>query len=659
MKQSVNERIQRVVDLFLTYHYVDYKRIVQELKISKRTAYYTIEELNKIFQQYHLPWIDTVYGKGMYLSEEQKKFVKQQSFTQKEETLLLESDELIATIFFVILHSKKTYYMYQFEEMFSLSRFTINTNMNKLKNILHKFSIKLDSSKNGYFIQGKEKNVRKAFFYLFPSIMNIFKLKNFWYMLSDVEFKTIMELEESILTFKQRHHIAYSESSITAIACLLYRAVCLKHEMDSMDDFILENDVVRHSYEYQYINSHFPSLSLQNKNYFSVVLYCSRLNACVTTNVNVKELVNDLIDAVSSITGVEIYDEELWKNLCRHLNISFIRYQYGILIDNPLIDDIKKQYGEYFSIVKQATNALNVKFQGLITDNEIGFLTLYFVGIFQERKIENRLKILVVCLNGLATSYLLKKELEMLDHRIEIIDSISMNQLDQYAQYDFIISTIELDAKYKHIVVNPILSIEDKIKILSYLNQYHLQNPYPSIEEIVKIVKPYIKETEAHLLKQDLTKLYCSTVKKDFSDLFKQEFVTIYKNTDETWKELLVEASKPLLLNGYIAQEYVEEIIHNIDEYGSYMVYPNGYLLAHASAEHSYRLGLSVLLLDKEVEVAGNMVSKIFMLTPYNYTAHLSVLNKLIKLFKHTKMDHSYHNFDVEELFLFINNQLV
>ena len=86
----------------------------------------------------------------------------------------------------------------------------------------------------------------------------------------------------------------------------------------------------------------------------------------------------------------------------------------------------------------------------------------------------------------------------------------------------------------------------------------------------------------------------------------------------------------------------------------SYMVYPNGYILAHASTDNSQKLGLSVLLLKNEIEIYGNMVSKIFMITPNNHTSHLQILNNLLVLFKMENIDHIYENFNQKMLFDFL-----
>ena len=51
--------------------------------------------------------------------------------------------------------------------------------------------------------------------------------------------------------------------------------------------------------------------------------------------------------------------------------------RFGIFNENPLLSSIRERFPDYFNIIKQATIAMRNKFGGLVTNDEIGFLTLY------------------------------------------------------------------------------------------------------------------------------------------------------------------------------------------------------------------------------------------------------------------------------------------
>ena len=216
-------------------------------------------------------------------------------------------------------------------------------------------------------------------------------------------------------------------------------------------------------------------------------------------------------------------------------------------------------------------------------------------------------------------------------------------------------STIKLDSKFNHIIVHPIPTIEDKLKVIEYLNGNGIYYKYPTMKDILLKIQPYLKDGTNELVRRDLMNLYHdSNLLNSNNNIFKINFVNIMLNDKETtWQTLISLAAEPLIKEKYINDLYVKEVIQNIEDYGSYMVYPNGYILAHASTDNSQKLGLSILLLKNEIEIYGNMVSKIFMITPNNHTSHLQILNNLLVLFKMENIDHMYENFNQKMLFDF------
>ena len=658
MRQTLDERIITISNLLLENSFVDLDMMLNQLHISKRTVYYVVQEINKLFKSHDLPMIQSQYGKGMFLTKEQVEFLTDYLNKEIKYPIILDTDERIATVYLLVLLSSKKYYIKDLEGLFDVSRFTINTDINKLKNILHKFEVKFISQKNGYIVQGNEINIRKAFFYLFSNIYLLVESERFQNIIkNEFKFDEILHIVKYFRNLEEKYNIKYSDISLWGIACMIFRA---NHREDVMHEFTneigREENIIKDSKEFKEICKYFDGLNNYDIVYFSVLLYCSKLDACMYSNYNTQELTTELINTVSAITGINIVDYDLYEKLSRHLEVAYVRYKYGIFNENPLLSSIRERFPDYFNIIKQATIAMRNKFGGLVTNDEIGFLTLYFVGVFNKYFSGKKIRIYIVCLNGTATSYLLKNELLQIDHRIEVVDTISEKQLSSINNDDLIVSTIKLDSKFNHIIVHPIPTIEDKLKVIEYLNGNGIYYKYPTMKDILLKIQPYLKDGTNELVRRDLMNLYHdSNLLNSNNNIFKINFVNIMLNDKETtWQTLISLAAEPLIKEKYINDLYVKEVIQNIEDYGSYMVYPNGYILAHASTDNSQKLGLSILLLKNEIEIYGNMVSKIFMITPNNHTSHLQILNNLLVLFKMENIDHMYENFNQKMLFDFL-----
>jgi mannitol/fructose-specific phosphotransferase system IIA component (Ntr-type)/galactitol-specific phosphotransferase system IIB component len=270
---------------------------------------------------------------------------------------------------------------------------------------------------------------------------------------------------------------------------------------------------------------------------------------------------------------------------------------------------------------------------------------------------------IIICLNGLATSYLLKNEIENLDSRIAVIDCIGLKEyLSSDYKADLVLSTVQLTPKNgdRFILIHPILTFDDKMAIGNVVSKVIFgTGGSPTYSKVLDVVRPYISNERIGQASATLKTLYedsqndSSAVTKN--EFFLPEFVQIAE-TDDDWDRLIRRAAVPLIHARYIKGDYADEIINNINEYGSYMVFQNGYLLGHSSPERSKKLGLSFLRLKKEKQIKENVVSKILIITPNDYSSHLRYLYCLLDLFKNEEMNRQIMEADDPEIIYNIVN---
>ncbi len=118
--------------------------------------------------------------------------------------------------------------------------------------------------------------------------------------------------------------------------------------------------------------------------------------------------------------------------------------------------------------------------------------------------------------------------------------------------------------------------------------------------------------------------------------LFNDRYVQYTDQPDISWKDMIRMAGKPLLDDGVIAQDYVDEIIHTCLEKGPYMNIGPDIVLAHARPLPSTKKASMALLLSKNPaalldDAAHKARLWIFLATP-DSKSHIELIQKLAVL---------------------------
>lgn len=136
----------------------------------------------------------------------------------------------------------------------------------------------------------------------------------------------------------------------------------------------------------------------------------------------------------------------LRNNLVSHVRPMINRLNNNILIVNKLLGDIKSEYGDLYnrlrSLSDSARKELNLPWK--ITDDEVGYLTLYFAEYYEETKKEHF--VLIMCESGIGTSKLLYAKIHHSFPNLNIVGIISKmeyeHNVDNFSNVDIIVSTV-------------------------------------------------------------------------------------------------------------------------------------------------------------------------------------------------------------------------
>lgn len=620
--------------------------IQDQLDISRRTVYYIVNKINDIFYELRMEPINNKRGHGYYLTADQKKVVD--SILHSDRTLQsLSPDERVHYLICWMMYPKTNIHIENIMELFDISRNSVFNDLKDLKSEIEKYDVSLYFDiKNGYMINGQVFSKRALLLYYLKILLKKIHYKS-------IEFLDVSEVETFYSRLQQislKMHNEYDDYNLLAIACLLN----IVHYVDEKFDFsILELRDLEKTEELHMIDKYFQDLNVHERLYLTIHLLGSKAGSVIRLDdsqrdIQLFELALHLVDLFERQTSCDISEKnELVNSLYMHFKLSMYYYQLSIQISNTLLEDVKENYGNLYQMIKNLCESMDDEFPFILTDSEISYITMHFGGHLKQvqGKFYALIRVLIVCPSGISTSTLLKREVEDLYANVTVIAATAAENIAQYKEnIDFIVSTIDLDTDIPWIKVNAILTKDDKSKIASMmsLNMQTYKLNKDNFSGLFSIIQKYVDPTQMKNLKKDVYdyfregNLIVDVVEekqlrlKDI--MYRDHLIRIDK--DIMWDEAIRLASVPLLKTNIITENYINEMIGLVRDYGPYIVIKNRIAIAHAKTEAGANaLGTALLINKKNIQFEDDLnIHYLFVISSSNPKEHLQILKDISML---------------------------
>lgn len=620
--------------------------IQDQLDISRRTVYYIVNKINDVFYDLRMEPINNKRGQGYYLTSNQKKVVD--SILHSDGTLQnLSPDERVHYLICWMMYPKANIHIENIMELFDISRNSVFNDLKDLKSEIEKYDVSLYFDiKNGYMINGQVFSKRALLLYYLKILLKKIHYKS-------IEFLDVSEVETFYSRLQQislKMHNEYDDYNLLAIACLLN----IVHYVDEKFDFsILELRDLEKTEELHMIDKYFQDLNVHERLYLTIHLLSSKAGSVIRLDdsqrdIQLFELALHLVDLFERQTSCDISEKnELVNSLYMHFKLSMYYYQLSIQISNTLLEDVKENYGNLYQMIKNLCESMDDEFPFILTDSEISYITMHFGGHLKQvqGKFYALIRVLIVCPSGISTSTLLKREVENLYANVTVIAATAAENIAQYKEnIDFIVSTIDLDTDIPWIKVNAILTKDDKSKIASMmsLNMQTYKLNKDNFSGLFSIIQKYVDPTQMKNLKKDVYdyfregNLIVDVVEekqlrlKDI--MYRDHLIRIDK--DIMWDEAIRLASVPLLKTNIITENYINEMIGLVRDYGPYIVIKNRIAIAHAKTEAGANaLGTALLINKKNIQFEDDLnIHYLFVISSSNPKEHLQILKDISML---------------------------
>lgn len=460
----------------------------KKLSVSTKTVFQDLETLRLFIQPYSVE-IERLPSLGIHLSGEhsaKSNFLKEleSELSQDQLSPVNRRVKIIQSVFF----EEDNPTLESLAEQYLVSKTSLYNDLKIINEIIVSTGIEIISNNDGLTSQGAENEIQLAVKQLVKHFSNLIEEKSvnakFYHffekqlvdIVSKILHKNFRELTENVSDY-------YMESLLTTLL-VQCRRIQMGYHVEGEDDYLfssiryMETFVVANDMSERLAQETVLNFSEADKDYLSRQLFAHR----VTTEVKASDekyvdLVYRLISRMSKIEKIDLnQDEHLFNSLLYHIPAMILRLKRGIHIENPLLENIRDQYSELFSIVWYALVIVEQQYNVILNDDEISFILIHFqIALDHQSKANN---IVIVCQYGMSSAQFIYSKVRKF---IPAHDNVEISTLERFNKsdkenIDLIISSIDIpQSKTPFVKVTPLVSNQDYIKIMEAYTKYLIQ----------------------------------------------------------------------------------------------------------------------------------------------------------------------------------------
>ena len=467
--KDIQKRRKLMIDLLINSEdYLTVKKISSLLGVSERTVHNDLDYLQDKYE------IIKKSGVGIRLA----------SNNNLSDTEMSLNDRRLDIIKKLILESS-TVTINELKEKYYVSQSSILNDLKWIKNnFLQSYNASLVSSEKGTYVICSE-NERIKLLVSYSNLVisldqTIFQkeeiIRKFSLIYSNNICETCWHVIESFRNeqFSQKAEY-YLQNVYRFLLALIYRlqlgkhlAVENKNELHTMQVMELTNYLLARDV-YNLINENLDTKVIPTEAdifYLSMLLRANKICFLKTTNgidEHSKQFASSLIEKMSEVLEINLTGNlQLIEMISLHCNAMFERIKNKVKLENPMLQIIKQEYHAMFELVWLIVDAIDHNISKNISEDEIGFLMLYFQNEMEKNKKSK--KIIVMCPNGVVASNLIASKIREFLPPMDIIEVTSIDKIakNDISGYSFIVSTTALDEQVIPVIqVSMLLTIQD------------------------------------------------------------------------------------------------------------------------------------------------------------------------------------------------------
>lgn len=607
--------------------------LAEKFQVSERTIRNDINDVNDFLEQHKLSAIK-LGSNGILLVEDDIELAAGMFNQNDFYTYRLSKGERKQLIAAILIQASGYTTLSNMAELLYVSRATVINDLESVKQMLAKEQLTVESHSNkGLALRGKESNKRACLLKLLSqdgavqvqgsAVQSFIKGLN---MSDRLKKEDKQNLQKIINEQEHAHGRFLTDASfhyLLSYLTILIQRVKQGHQItESMgarkSKYEMAEDILKYVSQYWELPE-----SQGEKELLSDILDSLSYIKKDSRNqriIGLQLVTRKFIEQISNELHVDLNrDFVFYENLVNHLESVFTK-EFNITQRDDFLKEIVEQNQKVLNAVKHNLEMLERFVGRKIMEIETDYIVIHISAALERRKKkEVDFRVVIVCNGGVGTSQLL---LAKMRNRFDfhIVDVVSAHDLGKssYEDIDMIVSTIPLKSyEGEYVLVTPMFSDEDylrvnkKIELLQKKNKVfkkELPEKEKSPGELTSLLRPVIKDPE--LFREVSVKIY-EYFGESFDEerepllceLLREENIQLNMECID-WKEAIKKSAEPLLEKNYIEERYVEAMIQNVLENGSYIVISKGFALPHEGFElGSRKVGMNMIRLNSPVVI--------------------------------------------------------
>lgn len=587
----MNQKHYELLNLFLNRPNAQftYASLAAQMNVSDRSIRNYIAELNDFLQENRLPPIIVTPDKKLRLSDSESALSKLPNILNNLGLYQysLSQQERVIAIYLLLICSPQITIQGIANEL-GISKKTCVNDMKDVMLEFEKAGVSFISTSRGYRTEISERFRRELIFQKLCNQIDIFNpglaqsgLRT-WIM-QYFQLHIHNEFYPVVADWLQDHHLELDGRSFTRfnlfIAISIYRiqqrffvqASPLDVQEIAPESFALAEDLSRCLTEA--IQVVFPEPEVHYMADLVNRIIFPEHTQSYWHGVDIHLIIRVFLTGISQSLGINLTEDTLLQEqLTSHIKATLNRLTNGDLLTNHFKEELILKNEEVYHALKDHISVLEKSFHCKFDEDALAYVMLHIIASVERNYIAQPVRAYIVCNAGVASGIYLTERLRNYC-RLDIISSIPAHKLQplldsSLEKPDLIITVIPLSNQTLPVVkISPLPTEKDFSLIQDAINMV-LQKRRTSI------FAPPVSEPSLPS--------FLSSPTHSLRELFSPELVLTDCRAD-TWQEAIRQAGSPLVKSGCVSDDYLQQIIQNVEINGPYFVLFPGIALAHAA----------------------------------------------------------------------------
>ncbi|MDQ0207714.1 BglG family transcription antiterminator [Alkalicoccobacillus murimartini] len=633
----------------------------QKHQLNRRQIKYSFDKINNWLDSKNLPKIKRTKKGSFVISP-----LLSSTILADEKEIIQESipseNERVLMILLMLVSRKEELSLLHFTSELTFSKNTILNDLKKAQSYVTRYHIQIEySRRHGYFLSGKEFSKRRLLISLIHSCLTIHHGKHYLIKSADIRPDELQSIREKLNHVETELGLKFTDDKIEAmpvILALLFRRI---RQNKTIDPFYIHYDELSDTKEYlatELIIDEVGHVPISDRLFITLHLLTANVywSEGLTENVipELREALSEMLELFEKRSCIFLRDkEQLLAKLMLHTKPAYYRIKYRLTEMNEIHQTTSPEFEELHHIAKLAMRPLEKLIGEPIPDHEAMYLSMFLGGWLTKQgdSLQEKVKAVVVCPNGVSISSLMLTQLHELFPEFVFLEALSVRDFQTYSfHYDLVFSPIFVETNRKLFIISSLMNEMEKLRlrkqVMTETNGFISTDV--QVDQLMQMIETHASIENKDALKMELnrffqqdsatpTKTLKDTSSLNLFDLVHEETIQLATRVS-SWTEAVTLAAKPLLSNQSITPSYVEAML-NLDTDDPYIVIGSGAAIPHADPEEGVkRVSMSLLQLKHGVTFASSytIYTIVVIAAPDKYQ-HLKALRQLIRLSQNTK----------------------